>query len=115
MRRRQWIWIVPVLLLAGCSKSSAPEQAVAPAPPAEPPAAAQTASPAPGAQRPVAAVSPLGSNDVARRASPAAPAAPAEAARLTIPAGTKLVVRLDSALSTKENDAGDRFTATLEE
>src|SRR5262245_64143359 len=127
MKWNYWIWVVPMLLLAGCSNSSAPEQAAAP-PPAQPSAASQPASTAPGGQAPVAAVSPLGSSAPATH-TPAAPAAarpaasrpagesaaPAEAARVTIPAGTKLVVRLDEALSTKANNAGDRFTATLEQ
>jgi outer membrane lipoprotein SlyB len=94
MKRNKLIWLAPVLLLAGCSKNTPPEQAVAPA---QPPPAAQ---PAP--------VSPLGSE-------PARRTPPREAAQLTIPAGTKLVVRLDESLSTKENSAGDHFTATLEE
>src|SRR5262249_45208069 len=105
MRQNQLVWIVPVLLLAGCSKSSAPEQAAAPPP---------TASQPPATSQPPAAASPLGSTEPTRHGSPVA-ATPAARAQLTVPAGTKLVVRIDSSLSTKTNDAGDRFTATLEE
>ncbi len=55
------------------------------------------------------------------RTEPAAPAAttpppaPPAPRRVTIPAGTRLVVRTQNTLSTERNFAGDTFTATLDE
>ena len=115
---RNLTWIVPVLLLAACTKSTPPGQSAAV--PAEAPAAAQPGAPAAGAQQPESAQPAPGE---AGRPSPvSSPAAGAPAARtepaappVVLAQGTRFVVRLDAALDTRENQAGDRFTATLEE
>jgi hypothetical protein len=48
-------------------------------------------------------------------ASPAASAAPAPAPTISVPAGTRIRVRLLDTLDTRRNRAGDPFTATLDE
>ncbi len=91
---RRWMWIVPVVLLAGCSRTNSPvPEAQAPADPA-----AQVSS-QPGA-----------SPEEARSAKPE----PARA-EIVIPKGTQLHVRIDESLDTKRNRAGDQFRASLAE
>ena len=118
---RNLTWIVPLLLLAACTKSAPPGQSAAV--PAEAPAATQPAAPGAGAQQPAGAQptaeeagrpSPVSSPaaEPAARTEPAAPPAPPP---VVLAQGTRFVVRLDAALDTRENQAGDRFTATLEE
>lgn len=86
---RKWIWIVPALLLASCSKTNQPSpQADAPGQPA------QVASQA---------------DADADRAPEAAPNA------VVIPRGTGLRVRIDESVDTKRNRAGDEFRASLAE
>jgi hypothetical protein len=101
------IWLLPLVLLSGCSKSSSPDQ---------------TASAPSAAEQGSAKTSAVPVEHAARRESMPATRPGAEARReppppspVIVPQGTKLVVRLDTALDTKENRAGDRFTATLEE
>ena len=89
MRHFSWIWIVPALLLAGCSRPVTPTAAAT-----APAAADQPASAAPA---------PNGSD---------MSAAPGYQA-LEIPRGTPLHVRVDESLDTRRNRAGDRFQATL--
>jgi len=116
---RKLIWALPLLgLLAGCSRNNAPDTAEAP--PAEPPAAQ---APAKQHQRTE------GRAERGRSAEPARPsdalAAAANAANesrrepapppLVVPAGTALRARIDTALDTRQNQAGDKFTATLED
>ncbi len=123
---RKWMWIVPVLLLAGCSKTNsqngaAPVAATQPA--GAPGAPAQTAE-AP-AEPVVAAPSPFG-DSTPGTAAPAAPApgaapafapatAPAPPPVMIIPAGTRLHVRVEETIDTRRNRAGDGFGSTLEE
>jgi len=86
---RRWMWIVPAVLLAGCAKTnSGSSQAQTPADP--PPVASEAA---------------------------AQPDAKPEAARteIVIPKGTELHVRIDQAVDTKRNRAGDQFHASLAE
>ena len=124
------IWIVPFLLLAGCSRPAAtPEAAQQAAPPADQTAATQPANPPAGAAQhapaarphPASQQSPAPGSQTARResaaasAAPSAPVPPPPPPPVVVPPGTRLVVRLDSALDTKENQAGDHFSATLEE
>jgi len=86
---RQYLWgiaIAPMLFLAGCSRST----------PANPSAVvaytgATGSNPAPSAVAPVPAARPV----------------------LAIPGGAALHVRLDEALDTRRNHAGDGFSATL--
>jgi hypothetical protein len=98
---RQWIWIAPLLLAAGCSKSNVPATAQSTAQPVGAPLAATA---------PVPATAPAPA--AADRSEP--DAGPATARRdVRIPSGVSLRVRLDEAVSTRTNRAGDRFTATL--
>jgi hypothetical protein len=94
----KFLYLVPVLILAGCSNSNSPTAAVSTATPA--PAAA----PASKSDHP----SPYGAD-----LSAGVPNAPAETAGVEIPRGTSLHVRLDDAIDTRRNHAGDRFEATL--
>ena len=95
----KWMWLAPMLLLAGCSKTNAPDPT---------PIAAQPGAATPAAA-PAAAPSPNGS-DLSGGAGAAGAAA---VAGVEIPRGTALHVRVDEALDTKHNAAGDRFEATL--
>lgn len=104
---RNWIWIAPLLLAAGCSKPTTPATTAqnpqpeigAPlaATPGAPRATAPAPAPAPGADRTTPDAAPVVSS---RR-------------ELTIPSGAALRVRLDETVSTKKNRSGDAFTATL--
>jgi hypothetical protein len=124
--QRTWLTLIPIILLAGCSRS-------------HPPVAAQ---PVPGSNpEPVAkATQPLGyapaSSQVPAALPSAAQAAPADAsdaersdesapveaavetnnhgpAGFTIPRGTALHVRLDETVDTRHNRPGDAVHATL--
>ena len=85
---RSWIWIVPALWLAGCSKTNSlgPDAQLNP----------DTVQAAPS-----------GKGESSPRA--------AEAAELIIPKGTTLHVRIDENVDTKRNRAGDQFHASLAE
>jgi hypothetical protein len=96
----KWILTLPVILLAGCSKSNPPISAV---PPVTEPVEQAQATPPTGERPAVVATSPFGSE---------AAAAPAN---LVIPKGTALHVRLDEAVNTRRNRAGDQFHASLAE
>jgi hypothetical protein len=76
----KWLCVIPVVLLAGCSK---------------------TKTPWPTAQ-------------VGAEASPATATAPLRSPAV-IPDGTPLHVRVDEAIDTRRNRAGDAFSATLSE
>ena len=78
---RKWLCIVPVLLVAGCSRTKA---------------LWPTADTGAGANPPAAATAPQNSAAV-------------------IPSGTALHVRVDEAIDTRRNRAGDGFSATLAE
>jgi hypothetical protein len=107
---RKWLYLAPVLLLAGCAKTDSPANTVqasgAPDPFARNQPASSTSAPAP-------AIPPAGSSSLPAAASdtnvaPASPVVP-----LTIPSGTTLNVRLDERIDTRQNRAGDGFSATL--
>lgn len=86
---RSWMWIVPALVLAGCTKTNAPvPEAQAPGDPAA--AVAQT---------------------------DARPDLKSESARneIVIPRGTAVRVRIDETLDTRRNRTGDLFRASLAE
>jgi len=95
------LWIAPVILLAGCSKSPVATASSGTVGYAQPAAAASPAPPAPAATDPAEPV--------------AAP--PAETAKArpvaVVPNGTPLHVRMDVAVDTRRNRAGDSFSATL--
>ncbi len=98
------LWIAPILMLAGCSKSPVATASSAPVGYAQPAAAGSTAaaSPEPVAPPPSAAEAPDSRDRMA-------------GARVVIPAGTPLHVRVDEAIDTRRNRAGDGFTATLDQ
>ena len=83
---RKWLCILPVLLLAGCSRTKTPW--------------------------PTADVG-AGTNP-ATESAPAGGSAPRGSAGV-IPSGTPLHVRVDEAIDTRRNRAGDQFSATLSE
>ena len=83
---RKWLCILPVLLLAGCSRTKTPW--------------------------PTAQVG-AGANP-ATESAPAGGSAPRGSAGV-IPSGTPLHVRVDEAIDTRRNRAGDQFSATLSE
>lgn len=102
----KWLWIAPVVLLAGCAKTNAPGGTTA-APQDGTTAAVQGDSTVPG--RPVPTDEALKRREAAME--PVERPAPAEVA---IPRGTRLRVRVDEALNTRRNRAGDSFRATLQ-
>jgi hypothetical protein len=103
----------------------------APAAPTTAPSAATTAQPAqnvPAAQAPAEAPKPpapkkhvVKKQVVSKPAAAEGPAEPSEATApavhkpVILPAGTVLTVRLNEAISSKSNHAGDKFTATIDE
>lgn len=74
----KWLCIVPVLLLAGCSRTKTPWPTA----------------------------------EVGAGANPATESAPVRSAGV-IPSGTPVHVRVDEAIDTRRNRAGDQFSATL--
>jgi hypothetical protein len=104
---RKWLYLAPVILLAACSRSGSNPSVAQTAGPAgnpEPVAEAPAPVPEPGKPSPT---QPLPSNTAAP--DPAAPSP------LVIPQGTVVRVRLDEAVDTRRNRAGDGVTATLYE
>src|ERR1035437_6624239 len=77
---RKWLCILPVLLLAGCSRTKTPWPTA----------------------------------EVGAGTNPATESAPRGSAGV-IPSGTPLHVRVDEAIDTRRNRAGDQFSATLSE
>lgn len=97
-----------LLLVAGCNKNQPPQNAEQPAA-SQPATASNPTAPAPG----TAASAPGTPN-----ATPAAPAntpppPPPEPVSYTIPAGTRITVRLVQSLSSKTAKEGDPFDATV--
>jgi hypothetical protein len=76
----KWLCIVPVLLLAGCSRTKTPWPTA----------------------------------EVGAGANPATESTPLRTS-VVIPSGTPLHVRVDEAIDTRRNRAGDQFSATLSE
>src|SRR5215475_16087615 len=99
--------ILPLALLAACSKPQTPATAVVPAT-----APAQTATAEPVAQAAAALPPPApAANPEPVEPPPAAP--PVAAPSFVIPRGARLRVRLDQTLDTRRTRAGDHFSATL--
>jgi len=88
---RSWMWIVPALLLAGCSKTNSSNPVAQGAGDAAPAAAQADARP---------------------DAESDAKSGPVRS-ELVIPKGTELHVRIDETVDTKRNRAGDQFQASL--
>jgi hypothetical protein len=92
---RRWLSVVPLLMLVACSNHSTPPSSAAPKTNPEPVERAQPAPPPEGVV-----------------AEPAPSEAPTPAA-VVIPRGSVLRVRIDEALDTRRNRAGDHFHASL--
>jgi hypothetical protein len=97
-----------LLLVAGCNKNQPPQNSEQPAA-SQPASASSPAAPAPG----TAASAPGTPN-----ATPAAPAntpapPPPQPVTYTIPAGTRVTVRLAQTISSKTANEGDSFDATV--
>lgn len=104
------ISLAALLLVAGCNKSQPPQNA-------EQPAASQPATPAATAPAPNTAASTPGTPN-ATPAAPAntpapAPPPPPQPVSYTIPAGTRVTVRLGQTINSKTANAGDAFDATV--
>ena len=95
----QWLALVVLLILAGCSQTGTP-----------------SSSSAPGSSDATSATNPAGGNSGPTQSSNSVPAqAPAPAPPVVIVPGTVLTVTIDQSISTKENSPGDRFAASLAE
>ena len=103
---RSWIWIAPLLFLAGCGKSNSPRR--------DAQVAAASSPVTQGDPEPVAQ-SDLGRPDLGRPDLGRPPAAIPQHRELIIPRGTALRVRVDEAVNTRRNRAGDQFRASLAE
>ena len=95
---RKWLCILPVLLLAGCSRTKTPW------PTAEVGAGANPAT----ESVPLAGSAPLAGSVLPGGSAPMGSAA-------VTPSGTRLLVRVDETIDTRRNRAGDGFSATLSE
>ena len=93
---RRWFYVVPLLMLAACSNHSRPSSSAAVKTNPEPVERVQPAPPPEGL--------------VAEPAPPAETAAPPA---VVIPRGSVLRVRIEAALDTRRNRAGDHFHASL--
>jgi hypothetical protein len=102
--------VVNNLTVAGAPAMAFGEPAAAPVTRASAPPATQPAA-KPAAQRPTAPVEEF-NNPTAKSA--AQQAQPAEA-RVTLPAGTALIVRLTSALDSEKNKTGESFVTSLDQ
>lgn len=104
----KWLWILPLVMVAGCSKgnvATSPGASVGYAQPAGGgrDANGQPLTSQPGQAPPVNAASPLSAQTVAAATNET----------VVIPSGTPLHVRVDESIDTRRNRAGDGFTATL--
>jgi hypothetical protein len=95
-----------LLLVAGCNKNQPPQNAQ------EQPAASQPAAPAPATPAPNAAT-PAPAAPANTPAPAPAPPPPPQPVTYTIPAGTRVTVRLAQSLSSKTANTGDSFDATV--
>jgi len=114
--------LAAALILAGCGSHPAPQQFAQPAQPAGQPAQpGNPGAPVVVAEQPYPAGPPSTPGSAppqsdAQQPPPAdAQQPPQQQAEITIPSGTAIRVRIDRALNTSRNRAGDRFTATLVE
>jgi hypothetical protein len=103
--------VAVLLLIAGCSKSTpppAPQQSTAtqPAPATNPDGSTAAPAPAP-------ANGPAYSETANAPATASAPAAAPAPVRYTIPAGTRVSVRIAETLSGKTSSVGESFSGTL--
>ncbi|MBV6429964.1 MAG: hypothetical protein IANPNBLG_00067 [Bryobacteraceae bacterium] len=103
----RFVVLILAVAIAGCGRKAA-QQAESAQPEAS--GQQQTAAQAPAEQIPASQPAPP-----ARQTPAPAPARPQPPPPVTLPAGTVLRVRTNTALSTKTSQTGDRFTATLAE
>src|SRR6516165_4646781 len=121
---KQIAFLTAVFILAGCGSRPPAQQAQQQMPVAGQPA--QPANPAPvvvaeqpypmqpgGAQQQQAAAQPPGAQPREAAQPSEVPGQPPQRPSIAIPGGTAIRVRLNQALDTRRNRAGDRFTATL--
>ena len=104
-----------LLLVAGCNKNQQPQNSAEQ--PAAQPAPAQT-TPAPNAAAPANPGAPAAGGEMSSTpspapAAPAAPPPPPQPVTYTIPAGTRVTVRLGQSLSSATANEGDAFDATV--
>jgi hypothetical protein len=105
--QRTWFTLIPMILLAGCSRSN-PPVAAQPVPASNPEPVARAAQPLGYAP----ASSPAPADDSAP-VLPAAESSNRDAVSISIPRGTNLRVRLDETVDTRHNRPGDAVHATL--
>jgi hypothetical protein len=105
----RYLWIAPLVLLAGCSKTEVATSRgpVGYAQPAGT-SAATTTPPAAAAADPTEPVAPPAAQDTADTVETVG-------TRRAIPSGTSLHVRINEAIDTSRNRAGDGFSASLTE
>jgi hypothetical protein len=96
-----------LLLVAGCNKNQPPQNAEQPA--ASQPAATAPTSPDTAASTPAAP----NATPAAPAARPAPPPPPPQPITYTIPAGTRVTVRLAQTIASNTAHAGDAFDATV--
>ena len=96
-----------LLLVAGCNKNQPPQNAQ------QQPAASQPAAPAPTSPAPNTAASTPGTPNATPAAPANTPPPPPQPVTYTIPAGTRVTVRLAQTLSSKTANEGDSFDATV--
>lgn len=92
-----------------------PEPVSRPAPPATPPPAQQASAAAPAQTAAPEPVSRPAAEPSTVLSQPAVPPPPPPPQKVTLAAGTMLPVRIVEALSSERNQAGDTFTATLDQ
>jgi hypothetical protein len=121
--RSKWFILVPALLMAGCaSKQKTPSTLVeieshpAAAVPEQPPAPDSIQPPAQQLQAERPQPQPAVRYSTQQPAPPIEPSRPQQrrVVASTVPAGTRIRVRLEQTLDTKRNRAGDQFLATLD-
>ena len=122
IRRLLLIGAAGLLLLGGCNSkpantTSSAQPAAAPSTaPGTPGAVTAPATPAPAAAAPQAPAPPPEQTAAAPPPSaPPPPAAPPAPRVYTVPAGTRVSVRISDSISAKNSSVGDRFRGTLAE
>ncbi|MCC6395201.1 MAG: hypothetical protein IT167_31715 [Bryobacterales bacterium] len=109
---RRSVVLILALAIAGCGKRAAQEAGSAqPVAEQQQPAGQAVAGRIPAEQAPASQPA----EPPSRQTAAAIPAKPLPPPPVTLPAGTVLRVRTATTLSTKSNQTGDRFTATLTE
>jgi hypothetical protein len=109
-----FVALAAVFLVSGC-KSNSSQPASTSAAPNQPAQTAQAPAPPPPDQSQQAATTPAPAGSPAdTSAASSSPSTPEPPPPLVIPAGTRIRVRIGQTLSTKVNQAGDTFPATVD-